>query len=55
MSYWIHPEALYDLESAALYFASRVRVRIADEFLAEYERVLEIVQSNLRLGTPVGG
>jgi plasmid stabilization system protein ParE len=55
VSYWIHPEALDDLESAALYFASRVSVRIADEFLAEYERVIEIIQSNQRLGTPLGG
>jgi hypothetical protein len=30
VSYWIHPEALDDLESAALYFASKVSVRFED-------------------------
>jgi hypothetical protein len=46
--------ALDDLDSAALYFASMVSVRIAADFLAEYD-VLEVIQSNQRLGTPLGG
>lgn len=55
MSYWIHPEAANDLESAALYLAEKVSSRIADEYLAEFERVLSIIEQNRSLGSPLGG
>jgi hypothetical protein len=48
--YWIHPEAAADLELGALYFVANVSAQVADEFLAEYERIIEIVQSNRPLG-----
>lgn len=55
MNYWLHPEAIEDLESAALYLADKASARVADEFLAEFERVIEIVCENQRLGSPLGG
>jgi toxin ParE1/3/4 len=55
VSIWIHPEARNDLESAALYYASKASPRIADEFLAEYQRVIEIIKENQHMGTPLGG
>lgn len=55
MSYWIHPEAADDLESAALYLAEKASARIADEYLAEFERVVAIIEQNQALGAPIGG
>ncbi len=55
MNYWLHPQAVEDLEEGALYLASHVSSRVADEFLAEFERVIEILLSNPMLGTPLGG
>lgn len=46
MSHWIHPEAEAELGDAAVYYATHASRAIAEAFLAEYERVLELLIEN---------
>lgn len=50
MSYWIHPEAETELGDAAVYYATEASLAIAEAFLAEYERVLELLIENQQFG-----
>lgn len=50
MSHWIHPEAEAELGDAAVYYATHASRAIAEAFLAEYERVLEILIENQQRG-----
>ncbi len=50
MTRWIHPEAEVELGDAAVYYASHASPAIAEAFLAEYERVLELVIENQQRG-----
>lgn len=43
MSHWVQPEAEAELEEAALYLAEHAGPAIAEAFLLEYERVLELL------------
>ena len=51
MSYELHPEAEAELTSATLYYAKEASRSIALSFLAEFERVAELVEENQQLGT----
>ena len=46
MSYWIHPNAEGELGDAAVYYATHASNMIAAAFLAEYERVIELLVEN---------
>ncbi len=50
MSYWIHPDAEAELGDAAIYYAERVNRRIAEAFLAEFERVRDLLIENQHRG-----
>jgi plasmid stabilization system protein ParE len=38
-----------------LYLAEKASARIADEYLAKFERVIAIIESNQGLRSPIGG
>ena len=46
MSFWIHPEAEAELGDAAVYYASHAGPAIAKAFLAEFERVRDLLIEN---------
>ena len=50
MSYWIHPDAEVELGDAAVYYATHASGLIALAFLAEYERVRDLLVENQRRG-----
>ncbi len=50
MSYSIHPEAEAELGDAAVYYATHASDMIALAFLAEYERVLDLIVENQQRG-----
>lgn len=50
MSYSIHPDAEAELGDAALYYATHASSIIAAAFLAEYERVRDLLVENQRRG-----
>lgn len=51
MIYELHPEAEAELTNASLYYAEEASSKIALAFLAEFERVAELVEGNQQLGT----
>ena len=50
MSYWIHPDAEAELGDAAVYYAQHASRAVAEAFLAEYERVRDLIVENQQLG-----
>jgi plasmid stabilization system protein ParE len=50
VSYWLHPDAEAELGDAALYYAEQANVMIATAFLAEFERVMELLVENQQRG-----
>lgn len=50
MSHWIHPEAETELGDAAVYYAEHASRAIAEAFLAEYERVRDLIIENQQRG-----
>lgn len=50
MSYWLHADAEIELGDAAVYYAEHATPKIAIAFLAEFERVIELLQLNQQLG-----
>ena len=55
MTYWIHPDAETELGDAAVYYAAQASLAIAAAFLAEYERVRDLLIENQRLGPHADG
>ena len=51
MSYRIHPSADAELSSGARYYAREASIKVARAFLAEFERVAELLEENQQLGT----
>ena len=51
MSYWLHEEAERELGDAAVYYAEQATPKIAISFLAEFERVIELLELSQQLGT----
>lgn len=52
MSHWLHEQAEAELGDAAVYYAQHATKKIAAAFLAEFERVVELIEYNQQLGTP---
>jgi plasmid stabilization system protein ParE len=50
LSYWIHPEAEAELGDAAVFYAVHASRPIAEAFLVEYERVLDLLVENQQRG-----
>ena len=55
MSHWLHPEAEGELGEAAIYYATHANLAIAEAFLAEYERVRDLVIENQGRGPHLEG
>lgn len=53
MRYSLHPEVGGDLEEAALHLQQRASPRTAAKFLAEFERVANLLVEHPGLGTPM--
>lgn len=51
MTYALHPEARAELANAALHYARQASQRVALAFLAEFERVAQVIEANQQLGT----
>ena len=51
MIYELHPEAEAESTSATLYYSKEASRSIALAFLAEFERIAELVEANQQLGT----
>ena len=50
MTYWIHPDAEAELGDAAVYYATHASLAIAEAFLAEFDRVRDLLVENPRRG-----
>ena len=50
MRLWVHPDAEAELADAAVYYATHASHTIAEAFLAEYERVCELLIENQQMG-----
>ncbi len=46
MSHWIHPDAEIELGDAAVYYALNANRAVADAFVAEFERVRDLLVEN---------
>lgn len=46
MTFWLHPEAESELGDAALYYAQHASPAIAEAFLAEFERIRDLLIEN---------
>lgn len=46
MNYWLHPDAEAELGDAAVYQAGHARRAVAEAFLAEFERVRDLLVEN---------
>jgi len=50
--YWLHPAAEQDIADAMDFYATHATPSIAERFLAEFERVANLLVENPGLGTP---
>jgi plasmid stabilization system protein ParE len=50
VNYWIHPDAEAELGDAAVYYAEHASLAIAEAFLAEFERVRDLLAENQSRG-----
>ncbi|MBK7685893.1 MAG: type II toxin-antitoxin system RelE/ParE family toxin [Rhodocyclaceae bacterium] len=50
MKHWIHPDAEAELGDAAVYYATHASSLIAAAFLAEFERVRDLLIENQQRG-----
>lgn len=50
MTFWIHPEAEAELGDAAVYYATHASLAIAQAFIAEFERVRDLLVENPQRG-----
>jgi len=55
VSHWIHPDAEAELGDAAVYYATHASLAIAEAFLAEYERVRDLIIENQQRGPHTDG
>jgi plasmid stabilization system protein ParE len=46
VSYWVHPEAEAELGDAAVYYAEHASLAVAEAFVAEFERVRDLLVGN---------
>lgn len=50
MSCWLHPDAEAELTEAAVYYAEHANITLAEAFLAEFERVRDLLVENPQRG-----
>jgi plasmid stabilization system protein ParE len=50
VNYWIHPDAEAELGDASVYYDTHASRAIAEAFLAEYERVRDLLIENQQRG-----
>ena len=50
MSYWLHPDAEAELGDAAAYDAEHASPAVAEAFLAEFERIRDLLVENPQRG-----
>lgn len=50
MSCWIHPDAEAELTDAAVYYATHASPAVAEAFLAEFERLRDLLIENPQRG-----
>ena len=50
MSHWLHPDAEIELGDAGVFYATHASLAIAEAFLAEYERVRDLLIENQQRG-----
>jgi len=55
VTHWIHPDAEAELGEAAVYYLTMANRSIAEAFLAEYERVRDLIVENQRRGPRTDG
>lgn len=55
MTHWIHPDAEAELSDAAFYYLINANISIAEAFLAEYERVRDLIVEHQRRGPRTDG
>lgn len=55
MSYRLHPAAEHELSAAATYDAEQASTAVAAAYLAEFERIAELLSRNQGFGTPSKG
>jgi plasmid stabilization system protein ParE len=55
VSHWLHPAAEAELGEAAVYYAENASRAIAEAFLAEYERVRDLLIENQQRGPHLDG
>ncbi len=51
MSYWMHIAAKAELAEAADFYFAQASKRVADNFLAEFARAIQMLEENQQLGT----
>jgi len=54
VNYWLHPQAQEELGDAAIYLQQHASSAIAQAFLAEFERVCELLVENQQRGPHFG-
>ncbi len=54
MNFWIHPDAEAEFGDAAVYYATQANLVIAEAFLAEFERVRDLIVENQHRGPRLG-
>jgi len=50
VSYWLHPDAEAELGNAAAYYSEHASRAVAEAFLAEFERVRDLLVENQQRG-----
>jgi plasmid stabilization system protein ParE len=46
MNYWVHPAAEAELGDAAIHYSQHASLQVAQAFLAEFERVVDMLVEN---------
>jgi plasmid stabilization system protein ParE len=55
VSCWLHPDAEAELADAAVYYAEHANFALAEAFLAEFERVRDLLVENPQRGPHAEG
>jgi len=55
MKVWVHPDALAELTQAKNFYLERVGLHLAENFINEFERVTQLLQTYPGFGTPDSG
>jgi plasmid stabilization system protein ParE len=53
VTYWLHPDAEAELGQAAVHYAQHASLAVAEAFLAEFERVRDLLVENQLRGPQI--